>query len=87
MHKAKPQSRPLSVILTYLFNINLNNNSSINNFISSLCNLICQYMEKRIPQNEKYAHVKSCQYKMYESRVVTDEVEDSRKLTNKLYEN
>ena len=44
-------------------------------------------MEKRIPQNEKYAHVKSCQYKMYESRVITDEVEDSRKLTNKLYEN
>jgi hypothetical protein len=29
----------------------------------------------------------TCQHKMYESRVVTDEVEDSRKLTNKLYEN
>ena len=28
-----------------------------------------------------------CQYKMYESRVVTDEVEERRKLTNKLYEN
>ena len=28
-----------------------------------------------------------CQYKMYELKVVTDEVEDSRKLTNKLYEN
>ena len=28
-----------------------------------------------------------CQYKMYESRVVTVEVEERRKLTNKLYEN
>ena len=28
-----------------------------------------------------------CQHKMYESRVVTEEVEDSRKLNNKLYEN
>ena len=33
------------------------------------------------------SHTDPREYKMYELKVVTDEVEDSRKLTNKLYEN